>query len=425
MVATITVTPHILTGNNPSCTPPSPGDWIISSSCTFTGVAIVPQSVIVNAGKELILAPSSKLLIDLKHYKLLVKKGGGVLIKHTAALRQLKASDTGTNIYYQLTDNLSGQGVTTDSSGNTVELLDYYPYGLARLDEKTGTLTEQRKYTGQEYDASTGLNYYNARYYNASVGKFTSQDSSVINTPEKFLQNPQQLNYYSYAGDNPILNVDPSGNVYFSSGTLGQNIGGFGVGVLQGGWGFVKGTFNTVFHAYDSFVAGRQSLDSISNLITNGILNPTATNQAISQSLSDSYTGFESKSAYEQGKTAGNFTGQLEAGILAGAGASKALNTVQAGTKLDNALQSGKFFDGSHYSPKVLGQMAWDDYHGFPESVTSFAKDGNVSTFTGGDKKIYQELNIPGNYKGVDGSFQFYKNSGGEINHRVFIPGGK
>jgi RHS repeat-associated protein len=229
MVATITVTPHILTGNNPSCTPPSSGDWTISSSCTFTGVAIAPQSVIVNAGKLLTLAAGSKLLIDLKHYKLLVKHTAGVLVKKTAALRQVKASDTGTNIYYQFTDNLSGQGVTTDSSGNTVELSDYYPYGSSRLDEKTGTLTEQRKYTGQEYDASTGLNYYNARYQNPNTGRFISQDQAFLAlgdnqqlkaiTQQKlaaYLSDPQNLNSYSYARNNPILYNDPTGQSFES-----------------------------------------------------------------------------------------------------------------------------------------------------------------------------------------------------------------
>ncbi|MBI1866507.1 MAG: type IV secretion protein Rhs, partial [Candidatus Staskawiczbacteria bacterium] len=29
---------------------------------------------------------------------------------------------------------------------------------------------------GQEYDAETGLNYLNARYYNSNIGRFISQD---------------------------------------------------------------------------------------------------------------------------------------------------------------------------------------------------------------------------------------------------------
>jgi len=213
MLSTVTYTPHIISGNNPSCTPPSSGDWTISSSCTFTGAALAPQSVTVNAGKLLTISAGSKLLIDFKHYKLLVKKTGGVLIKKTATLRQVKASDTGTNIYFQHTDHLSGQGITTNSTGAVIELMDYYPYGTARLDEKTGTLTEQRKFIGEEYDNATGLNYLNARYYNSNNGKFISQDPMFWDFDQAWLADPQNQNSYSYARDNPITLSDPSGRI--------------------------------------------------------------------------------------------------------------------------------------------------------------------------------------------------------------------
>ncbi|MEQ1561205.1 MAG: hypothetical protein ABL899_00615 [Nitrospira sp.] len=76
-----------------ACTPPATGDWTVSSSCTFTGTAKAPASVIVPAGKVLTLSPSSKLLIDFKHFKLLVQHTGGVLIKNTATLRQVQPGD--------------------------------------------------------------------------------------------------------------------------------------------------------------------------------------------------------------------------------------------------------------------------------------------------------------------------------------------
>lgn len=76
-----------------SCLPPVSGDWTIEDSCTLTGTVKPPASVIVNAGQVLTLAPGSKLLIDLKNFKLSVKQTGGVLIKNTATLRQIKPSD--------------------------------------------------------------------------------------------------------------------------------------------------------------------------------------------------------------------------------------------------------------------------------------------------------------------------------------------
>jgi RHS repeat-associated protein len=38
------------------------------------------------------------------------------------------------------------------------------------------TPADRFQYTGQEYDAETDLYYYGARYYDAGVGRFTTQD---------------------------------------------------------------------------------------------------------------------------------------------------------------------------------------------------------------------------------------------------------
>ncbi len=97
-------------------------------------------------------------------------------------------------------------------SATVVQLLDYYPYGGNRLNEKSGGFDEQRKFSNHEYDQDTGLNYMNARYYNSNYGSFISEDpvflglggGQVASLEEKkkfnsFLSDPQQLNSYSYA----------------------------------------------------------------------------------------------------------------------------------------------------------------------------------------------------------------------------------
>lgn len=71
--------------------------------------------------------------------------------------------------------------------------------------------TEQRQFIGEEYDAETGLNYLNARYYDSKTGRFTSQDPMFWALPTELLADPQQLNSYSYARNNPIIGSDPSG----------------------------------------------------------------------------------------------------------------------------------------------------------------------------------------------------------------------
>ncbi len=75
------------------------------------------------------MSATSTLLIDLKHNKLLVKKGSGLLIKHGGTLRQVKTSDTQPTLSYDLTDHLGSVMVVTDASSTVTELTDYMPYG--------------------------------------------------------------------------------------------------------------------------------------------------------------------------------------------------------------------------------------------------------------------------------------------------------
>ena len=42
----------------------------------------------------------------------------------------------------------------------------------------TGTIATDKKFTGQRLDG-TGLYYYNARYYDTSIGRFISADTFV------------------------------------------------------------------------------------------------------------------------------------------------------------------------------------------------------------------------------------------------------
>jgi hypothetical protein len=68
-------------------------------------------------------------------------------------------------IHSTATDNLTGSNVTTDSGNNPEEVLDYFPFGSVRIDQKSGSYGDQRQYAGSEFDSDTGLNYMQARYY--------------------------------------------------------------------------------------------------------------------------------------------------------------------------------------------------------------------------------------------------------------------
>jgi RHS repeat-associated protein len=77
---------------------------------------------------------------------------------------------------------------------------------------------QQRKYIGQMYDGSTGLNYLNARYQNPTQGQFISQDPVFLGNPsQQHISNPQSLNDYSYSEGNPITKSDPTGRDYLDT----------------------------------------------------------------------------------------------------------------------------------------------------------------------------------------------------------------
>jgi len=68
--------------------------------------------------------------------------------------------------------------------------------------------------TGKERDTESGNDYFGARYYASSMGRFMSPDWSAKVTPVPYakLDNPQSLNLYAYVNDNPISGVDPDGH---------------------------------------------------------------------------------------------------------------------------------------------------------------------------------------------------------------------
>src|SRR6267154_6725836 len=58
-----------------------------------------------------------------------------------------------------------------------------------------------------------------ARYYNGSKGEFLSEDP-VFWSAQQNLADPQSLNSYSYANDNPINRSDPDGRAASLSGLI-------------------------------------------------------------------------------------------------------------------------------------------------------------------------------------------------------------
>lgn len=105
----------------------------------------------------------------------------------------------GSGSRYYHADGLGSPTLLTDAAGNLQAYRRFDPWG--RTIGSGGTLPVYG-YTGREPDLSTGLTYYRARYYDASLGRFISRDPMGMSAG---------INVYAYVDNNPTNFTDPSG----------------------------------------------------------------------------------------------------------------------------------------------------------------------------------------------------------------------
>lgn len=67
------------------------------------------------------------------------------------------------------------------------------------------------RYRGYYYDNETGLYYLNSRYYDPEIGRFINADDISYVAPDTL----NGLNLYAYCGNNPVMNVDPDGTLFW------------------------------------------------------------------------------------------------------------------------------------------------------------------------------------------------------------------
>jgi RHS repeat-associated protein len=165
----------------------------------------------------------------------------GVSVKavHLSELRTKVAETVTTvDIRWMVVDQLGTPRMAFDQSGalGTVSRHDYLPFGeeLSSVDGLrssslgyTNADAARQKFTQKERDNETGLDYFLARYYSSTQGRFTSPDEFkggprelwVLGSghPEKQalvyadVSNPQSLNKYQYTFNNPLRYTDPDG----------------------------------------------------------------------------------------------------------------------------------------------------------------------------------------------------------------------
>lgn len=104
---------------------------------------------------------------------------------------------------FYFSDHLGSTSVTAGSAGTIKNESDFYPFGGEAM--ISDSLPQNYKFTGKERDSESGLDNFDSRYYSSSLGRFMKPDDPLLYWDR---DNPQSLNLYGYALNNPTSNTD-------------------------------------------------------------------------------------------------------------------------------------------------------------------------------------------------------------------------
>jgi len=139
--------------------------------------------------------------------------GGGLLATYTGQ------NGTPPVLYFNMNDWLGTKRVELDTTGRATAYWKSDPFGSYLNQVGSGTDAAENHFTGKERDSESGNDYFGARYYASSMGRFMSPDFQNMDdddVPEAIANgstaNPQTLNLYSYTQNNPLTRRDYDGH---------------------------------------------------------------------------------------------------------------------------------------------------------------------------------------------------------------------
>lgn len=106
-------------------------------------------------------------------------------------------------IYFTHNDHLGSTLFLIDSSGAPVWSADRQPFGETTV---SGTIEFPFRLPGQYFDQETGLHYNQQRYYDPETGQYLRPDPFGVKGG---------YHTYNYAQQNPLIYVDPEGELFF------------------------------------------------------------------------------------------------------------------------------------------------------------------------------------------------------------------
>ena len=135
------------------------------------------------------------------------------------AAGKLLATYNTTGTYFDFTDWLGTKRVEINAALSCETGFRSLPYGNGLTSYAPTAMPQcvdatEQHYTGKERDTESGNDYFEARYYASSFGRFMSPDWSAKEEPVPYakLDNPQSLNLYGYVANNPTGRIDADGH---------------------------------------------------------------------------------------------------------------------------------------------------------------------------------------------------------------------
>jgi RHS repeat-associated protein len=185
---------------------------------------------------------------------------GGAVARYSQGLNidePLAELRSGATSYYQA-DGLGS--VTTLSNGSGAVAANYTYDSFGNIVATSGSIVNNFRYTGREWDSETSLYYYRARYYDPAGGRFLTED------PARFRGG---INLYDYVRGNPSNWTDPRGlwgafgfgSVEAATPTPGVRLAGEAVGLV--GYNSNDGAYAGTILAGGVEVGGQQNYGAV------------------------------------------------------------------------------------------------------------------------------------------------------------------
>ena len=154
-------------------------------------------------GEALLFTTNQDLVMTSEN---VLNTGGQIIASKRFAVPGVEVTDPFAGQYYFYQYDVRGS--VTDILDKNAGLVKGYDYDEFGNTEEKGneSFLNDVTFTGSVSDASSGLQYMNARFYQPSTGRFLSQDSYSGNPYDPWTQH-----LYSYCGNNPVNMVDPTG----------------------------------------------------------------------------------------------------------------------------------------------------------------------------------------------------------------------